>query len=147
MSIAAQVVGSILKHDRKVNSYKLALIRSINDVVLSYPGLADGGADVAVPIRRLAQYWVAYYWPFVNRRSPSFQGPRAVRDGTLTNDMAFRPALTALRELWEDRFGASRPSDGFLLVRLGDGGENREDPLHGPVRGTQGTARGDYEGT
>jgi hypothetical protein len=116
MSLAARVVGSILKHDRKVNSYKLALIRSINDVVLSYPGLADGGADVAVPIRRLAQYWVAYYWPFVDRRSPIFQGPRAVRGGTLANDMAFRPALTALRELWEDRFGASRPSDGFLLV-------------------------------
>ena len=99
MSLAARVVGSILKHDKKVNSYKLALIRSINDVVLSYPGLADGGADVAVPIRRLAQYWVAYYWPFVNRRSPIFQGPRAVRGGTLANDMAFRPALTALREL------------------------------------------------
>jgi hypothetical protein len=43
MSLAARVVGSILKHDKKVSSYKLALIRSINDVVLSYPDLADGG--------------------------------------------------------------------------------------------------------
>ncbi|MDP9457443.1 MAG: hypothetical protein CYG60_03020 [Actinobacteria bacterium] len=116
MSLAAQVVGSILKHDRKVNSYKLALIRSINDVVLSYPDLADGGKDVAVPVRRLAQYWVAYYWPFTDRRNPIFQGPRAARGATLANDMAFRPALTNLKDLWEDRFGASRPSDGFLLV-------------------------------
>ncbi len=116
MDIAAQVVGSILKHDRKVNSYKLALIRSVNDVVLSYPGLADGGADVAVPVSKLAQYWVAYYWPFADRRNPIFQGPRAVRGGTLANDVAFRPALTNLKAIWEDRFGASRPSDGFLLV-------------------------------
>nr|MDP9480767.1 hypothetical protein [Actinomycetota bacterium] len=108
MSLAAQVVGSILRHDRKVNSYKLALIRSINDVVLSYPDLADGGKDVAVPVRRLAQYWVAYYWPFTDRRSPIFQGPRAARGATLANDMAFRPALTNLKDLWEDRFGASR---------------------------------------
>ncbi len=116
MSLAAQVVGSILKHDRKVNSYKLALIRSINDVVLSHPDLADGGADVAVPISRLAQYWLAYYWPFADRRTAIFQGPRAVRNGTLANDMAFRPALTNLKALWEGHFGASRPSDGFLLV-------------------------------
>lgn len=116
MSLAAQIVGSILKHDRKVNSYKLALIRSINDIVLSYPNLADSGADVAVPIRRLAQYWLAYYWPFAGQLSPILQGPRAVRGGTLANDVAFRPALTNLKVLWEDRFGASRPSDGFLLV-------------------------------
>jgi hypothetical protein len=66
MSLAARVVGSILKHDKKVSSYKLALIRSITDVVLSYPDLADGGGDVAVPIRRLAQYWLAYYCPFAH---------------------------------------------------------------------------------
>lgn len=116
MSLAAQVIGSILKHDRKVNSYKLALIRSINDMVLSYPSLADGGADVTVPISRLAQYWLAYYWPFADRRNAIFQGPRAVRGGTLANDMAFRPALTNLKDLWEVHFGASHPSDGFLLV-------------------------------
>ncbi len=34
----------------------------------------------------------------------------------MANDMAFRPALTNLKDLWEDRLGASRPSDGFLLV-------------------------------
>lgn len=116
MSLAAQVVGSILKHDRKVNSYKLALIRSINDVVLSYPDLTDEGKHVAVPIDRLAQYWLAYYWPFADRRNAILQGPRAVRGGTLANDMAFRPALTDLKVLWENHFGTSRPSDGFSLV-------------------------------
>lgn len=55
MSLAARAVGSILKHDKKVNSYKLALIRSINDVVLSYPDLADGGEVPAVWVIRYAR--------------------------------------------------------------------------------------------
>jgi hypothetical protein len=39
MNSAAQTVGSILSYPRKVNSYKLVLIRSINGVVLSHPEL------------------------------------------------------------------------------------------------------------
>lgn len=116
MNIAARVVGSILKHDKKVNSYKLALIRSINDVVLSHPDILPTGKDVAVPLRRLAQYWLAYYWPFVDSNNPIVQGQRARHNGVLRNDMAFRPALTALKSSWEQSFGASRPSDGFLLT-------------------------------
>jgi hypothetical protein len=37
MNPAAQAVGSIPRFDKKVNSYKLALVRAINDTVLSYP--------------------------------------------------------------------------------------------------------------
>jgi hypothetical protein len=32
-----RTISAILKHDRKVNSYKIALVRSINDVVLAFP--------------------------------------------------------------------------------------------------------------
>lgn len=116
MNTAARVVSSILKHDKKVNSYKLALIRSINDVVLSHPNILQTGRDVAVPLKRLAEYWLAYYWPFADPLDPIDQGPRTKRDGVLRNDMAFRPALTALKSLWEQSFGASRASDGFLLI-------------------------------
>ncbi len=116
MNPAARVVGSILRHDKKVNSYKLALIRSINDVVLSHPDLLQIGKDVAVPLTRLAEYWLAYYWPFMDSQNPIFQGPRARRGGVLRNDMAFRPTLTTLRSLWEEHFGTTQPSDGFLLI-------------------------------
>ncbi len=116
MNPAAQAVGSILRFDKKVNSYKLALVRAINDVVLSYPYLSDTGLDVCVPLRKLAAYWLAYYWPFVDPQEPIFQGPRAIRKGVLGNDMSFRPALTDLRSAWEKHFGTARPSDGFLLV-------------------------------
>lgn len=116
MNSAARVVGSILRHDKRTNSYKLALIRSINDVVLSYPDLLQTGKNVVVPLRKLAEYWLAYYWPFTNLQNPIMQGPRSRRDGALRNDMSFRPALTTLRAAWEQSFGASRASDGFLLI-------------------------------
>ncbi len=116
MNPAAQAVGSILRFDKKVNSYKLALVRAINDVVLSYPDLSGRGFDVCVPLRKLAEYWLAYYWPFADPQEPIFQGPRATRGGLLGNDMSFRPALTGLRSAWKERFGTARPSDGFLLV-------------------------------
>jgi hypothetical protein len=38
MNPAAQAVGSILRFDKKVNSYKLALVRALNVVVLSFVG-------------------------------------------------------------------------------------------------------------
>src|SRR5687768_12213769 len=64
------VISTILKHDKKLTSYKLALLRSINDVVLSFPDLARDGRDVAVPLRSLAEFWVAYYRPFCDPAGP-----------------------------------------------------------------------------
>jgi hypothetical protein len=116
-NVASRVIGTILRHDRKVTSYKLALIRAINDVVLSFPDAGLGAQAIAVPLRVLAEYWVAYYWPFVDPRAPISQGPHATRSGVLASDMAFRPALTALRRAWEAVLGeAARPSDGFFLI-------------------------------
>src|SRR5688572_9613766 len=105
MNSAAQTVGSILRFDKKVNSYKLALIRALNDVVLSYPDLSGKGVDVCVPLRKLAEYWLAYYWPFADPQEPIFQGPRARRGGVLGNDTSFRPALTRLRSAWAEHLG------------------------------------------
>jgi hypothetical protein len=34
---ASRTIATILRHDRKQNSNKLALVRAINDVVLSFP--------------------------------------------------------------------------------------------------------------
>ena len=112
-----QVISTILKHDRKTNSYKIALLRAIGDVVLAFPELDSFGLRVAIPLRNLAQYWMAYYWPFVDPARPIWQGQRARRDGRVRNDMAFRPELTAFRREWEAVIGeTARPSDGFFLV-------------------------------
>jgi hypothetical protein len=112
-----QRLATILKHDTKTTSYKIALLRAINDVVLLYPDLT--GRDVAVPLTRLAELWVAYYWPFADRHAPIYQGGRAARGegGDVRNDMGFRPALTQLRLVWEELVQlAPQPADGFFLL-------------------------------
>jgi hypothetical protein len=116
--LAGNVISSILKHDAKITSYKIALLRAINDVVLNFPDLRFHQRDVAVPLKLLAQFWVAYYWPFVQPHDPIFQGYRSVSNGAIRNDMTFRPQLTALRQEWEQVLGGSvsRPSDGFFLI-------------------------------
>lgn len=114
--MATQIISTILKHDAKVASYKIALLRAINDVVLSYPDLRTYHSDVAVPLRTLAEYWVAYYWPFAYPAEPIMQGPRSQRAGALRNDVSFRPQLTELRQAWESLSGGVKPSDGFWLI-------------------------------
>jgi hypothetical protein len=114
---ASKVISTILKHDRKVTSYKIALLRAINDVVLSFPDVITFQQDIAIPLRLLAEYWIAYYWVFVESDRPIFQGQRSNRDGTVRNDMEFREKLTQLRNQWETFNGTlSQPVDGFFLI-------------------------------
>lgn len=112
-----KVISTILKHDAKTTSYKIALLRAINDVVLTYPDLRTYRSPIAVPLKLLAKFWVAYYWPFVDLAMPIQQGPQAMRDGKARNDMAFRPALSQLRAAWEQAVGGLKnPADGFFLI-------------------------------
>jgi hypothetical protein len=114
---ASRTIATILRHDAWVTSYKLALIRAINDVVLSFPDAGTHDQSVAIPVRILAKYWVAYYWPFVDPRAPISQGPHSLRNKVLANDMAFRPALADLRRAWQHVVGEPvRPSDGLFLI-------------------------------
>jgi hypothetical protein len=111
-----QVISTILKHDDKVTSYKIALLRAINDVVLAFPDIGRHKQDVAIPLNKLAEYWIAYYWPFVSSEQLIWQGPRSRRMDRVRNDISFRPALTQLRQAWEQVVGPSRPADGFFLI-------------------------------
>ncbi len=112
-----KVISTIIKHDAKVTSYKIALLRAINDIALSFPGLANGNQNIAIPLRMMAEFWVAYYWSFVDANNPIVQGQKARRGEKQSNDMAFRPYLSALRSLWEKEIETvSRPSDGFFVI-------------------------------
>lgn len=114
---ASQVISTILRHDNKVTSYKIALLRAINDVVLSFPDVRTYYQDVAVPLKLLAEYWVAYYWAFVDAEHPIIQGQQTVRDGKLRNDIDFRPALSAFRSEWKAYAGGvTRAADGFFVA-------------------------------
>ena len=84
------MISRILRHDAKVTSYKIALIRALADVALSFPEAARMDAPVAVPLRLIGSYWAAYYWPFVDAEAPIWQGPRNQRAEGVAADMAFR---------------------------------------------------------
>lgn len=115
-SPAGNEISTILRHDSKQTSYKIALLRSINDVVLNFPDLADTDRDVAVPLLLLADFWIAYYWSFAHPDQPIYQGPRATLDGSPRNDMAFRPEFRALRHTFHQQHGDSTASDGFFSI-------------------------------
>jgi hypothetical protein len=46
-----QLLATILKHDNKTTSYKIALLRAINDVVLLYPEVVRQGQVLGVTAR------------------------------------------------------------------------------------------------
>jgi hypothetical protein len=114
--VTHRLISSILKHDRKQNSYKIALLRALNDIVLAFPGVRRQGRDVAVPLTALAEFWVAYYWPFVDPEAPILQGVRALRSDELRSDLSFRAHLTELRRSWQAHHGSSSAADGFHLI-------------------------------
>jgi hypothetical protein len=112
-----QLIATIIKHDNKTTSYKIALLRALNDLVLSYPGLAQHNQSLAVPLVRLAELWVAYYWPFMDEQQPIYQGARAHLGASQRNDVSFRPALTHLRAEWQRALQlVPEAADGFFLL-------------------------------
>lgn len=110
---AGTLIATILRHDKKVASYKIALIRSINDVVLGFPHIGRQASAIAIPLRTLARFWVAYYWPFADAAHPILQAQKSIGK----EDVSFRPVLTRLRREWEQGLGiSSQPADGYFLV-------------------------------
>jgi len=113
-----QLLATILKHDTKTTTYKFALLRALNDVVLGHPDLALAGElPVAVPLTRLAEWWLAYYWSFADPERPVLQGRPARRGEATGHDMVLRPALAQLRAAWQALVvGPGRPGDGYFLL-------------------------------
>jgi hypothetical protein len=100
-----------------VTSYKIALLRAINDVVLAFPDVLVNDLPIAIPLRVLAASWIAYYWPFADPELPIRQGAQSLRTHGQTQDMAFRPALEDLRRAWQVAIGSTpHPADGYVLA-------------------------------
>ncbi|WP_184030818.1 HNH endonuclease [Deinococcus budaensis] len=108
------LLAGLLRHEAKANTYKFALVRALNDLALEHP--LEAARDVVVPLRRVAERWLVFYWPFVGNR-PVYQGARATRDGQQRQDISFREALTTLRGAWEALpHTRADPADGALLL-------------------------------
>ncbi len=101
-----ETLESILVEDRKVNSYKYALLRALANLAIhrynAVEWLPDG--RVALPWKLIADEWIAYYWPIVEAdvgAGPAVQGhdgPRILQGQKTSgrSDFAFRDDLTSL---------------------------------------------------
>mgnify|MGYP006276793221 CR=1 FL=1 len=106
-----ETLESILVEDRKVNSYKYALLRALANLAIhrynAVEWLPDG--RVALPWKLIADEWIAYYWPIVEAdvgAGPVLQGndsatadsPAILQGQKIKgkSDFAFRRPLTDL---------------------------------------------------
>lgn len=112
-------IESVLKRDRKVATYKLALLRSFCDMAerdrQAVSWLPDG--MVGMPLRPLAECWLRYYWPLI--ASP-LRIPQSRTDTGASRPIAFRAELTTLIQLSQTRLDAvHNPELAYVLLMLG----------------------------
>jgi SAM-dependent methyltransferase len=62
---AVDQIEGILNRDQKVATYKLALFRALSELATQEPRIASWRPDgrVGVPLQRIAEKWLGYYWP------------------------------------------------------------------------------------
>ncbi|GAB6088784.1 methyltransferase domain-containing protein [Spirochaeta dissipatitropha] len=99
-----ETIESLLWDDRKVNSYKFALLRALSHLASHRPQLAHWHAEerVSVPLDAIADLWIEYYWPIVfpPHGHTVLQGQSGKKA-----DMAFREPLHRLANYWQQTGG------------------------------------------
>jgi SAM-dependent methyltransferase len=88
-------IESILNADRKVATYKLALLRALCDIALTaYSSVKwEAGGRVGIALDDIAERWIRYYWPLIE--SPVFL-PQINGESKGAKPIAFRTALDGL---------------------------------------------------
>jgi SAM-dependent methyltransferase len=115
---AVDQIEGILNRDKKVTTYKLALFRALAELALQEPRCATWLPDgrMGVPLRRLAEKWLGYYWPLFASPHPIPQsqsegkGGRRLQTGQVPQGAY--PAHGAVRarwRAWRARGVAARP--------------------------------------
>jgi SAM-dependent methyltransferase len=95
---AVDQIEGILNRDRKVATYKFALFRALAEIATQEPRTARWlpNGKVAVPIDRIAERWLRYYWPIFASPQPI---PQSQSEGAGPNQpIAFRAPLQALMQ-------------------------------------------------
>jgi 2-polyprenyl-3-methyl-5-hydroxy-6-metoxy-1,4-benzoquinol methylase len=102
---------SILNRDRKVATYKLALIRALCEIsIANYNQVIwERGGSVRVPVKLIAEKWLYYYWPLIENHLflPQIYGER--EEGGIR--IAFRKSMEELTKQYCKKGGLS----GFTL--------------------------------
>lgn len=96
-------IESVLRNDRKTASYKLALLRAFCDIAEQDDHAVNWipNGTIAMPVMRIAELWLAYYWPLV---STAQLIPQNNSEAKGINSITFRAHLTTLIELASTHF-------------------------------------------
>lgn len=93
---AIDQIEGILNRDRKTASYKLALFKALAETATQEPRTArwSSNGTVSVPIQRIAERWLVYFWPLI---ASDTLIPQSLEEGVgSTKQLAFRQSLRAL---------------------------------------------------
>lgn len=95
---AVDQIEGILNRDRKTASYKLALFKALAEIATQEPRGARWRPDgtVSVPIDRIAERWLVYFWPIFAHDSLI---PQSLEEGAgSAKQLAFRAPMKALMQ-------------------------------------------------
>lgn len=111
-------IESILNRDRKEATYKLALIRALAEIATQEARSAvwSGAGTVGVPIHRIAERWLLYYWPLLAHPENIPQSRAEAAGG---KPIKFRSALSMLMEPFAQQ-GAYSGLTAWHIARTSD---------------------------
>ena len=107
----------ILNRDRKEATYKLALIRAMAEIATQEARSAVwlGGDCVGIPLVRIAERWLLYYWPIM---ASSALTPQSRAEAAGARPLKFRSSLTALIREFQGK-GHHGGLSAWHLTRMG----------------------------
>lgn len=92
------LIESVLRNDKKVATYKLALMRAFCDLAdadeNNVTWLSNG--EVAMEIRKLSECWLKYYWPIIASPADEWIPQSTGELGDRKRPLSFRSDLTNL---------------------------------------------------
>lgn len=119
-------IEAVLRRDRKVATYKLALLRAFAEIATTQGRSVVWRSDstVAVPIDAVAECWIHYYWSLFDSEVflPQMNGEMAKQE----HGLAFATQLDRLRNAYRQQGGLSAYQ---LAARRGDLSAVRRDAM------------------
>lgn len=111
-------IETIINHDRKDATYKLALLRALCDIAQTAHRHVQWHADgsVSVPLGIVTEKWLYYYWPLIDTGDEPLIPQKRGRE--IKKPLAFRKDLTALAAHYHGQNGLSRFHGDFQNGRL-----------------------------
>ena len=109
-------IEAVLKRDRKVATYKLALLRAFCDIAARDRKAVDWlpGGVVSLSLQPLAECWLAYYWPLI---AAPVRIPQSQTDQGESRPIAFRAELAELIRM-SCQYYAVEASVAYSLMRM-----------------------------